>query len=47
MDFHETVQDILRHVENNISLYEKHNEFKKTYPKLFAIPIVTGLCWLN
>ena len=37
MDFYETIADIQYHVKNNISLYGKHDEFKKTYGKLFEM----------
>lgn len=37
MDFYETIKDIQYHVTNNISLYKKHDDFKKKYPKLFSM----------
>ena len=37
MDFYQIVEDIQYHVKNNMSLYNKHNEFKNTYPKLFKM----------
>jgi len=37
MDFYQTVDDIRKHVQTNTSLYNKHDDFKKTYPKLFAM----------
>ena len=33
MDFYETIKDIQYHVTNNISLYNKHDDFKKI-PKI-------------
>ena len=37
MDFYETITDIRKHVQENRSLYNKHDSFKHTYPKLFAM----------
>ena len=37
MDFYETIADIEYHVKNNMSLYGKHDEFKKKYGKLFEM----------
>jgi hypothetical protein len=37
MDFYEIVQDIRNHVNNNISLYNKYDDFKTQYPKLFTM----------
>ena len=37
MDFYQTIDDIRKHVSTNTSLYNKHEDFKKRYPKLFAM----------
>lgn len=37
MDFYQTIDDIRKHVSTNSSLYNKHDDFKKRYPKLFAM----------
>jgi hypothetical protein len=37
MNFYETINDIQYHVKHNVSLYNKHDEFKKQYPKLFQM----------
>lgn len=37
MNFYDTVKDISYHVKENLSLYNKHDDFKKAYPKLFAM----------
>ena len=36
-DFYETVQYIRNCVKHGISLYQKHDEFKQRYPKLFEM----------
>ena len=37
MDFYEIIADIQYHVKNNLSLYKKHDTFKKSFPKLFEM----------
>tara|TARA_B110000977_G_scaffold201886_1_gene299810 strand:+ start:17786 stop:18046 length:261 start_codon:yes stop_codon:yes gene_type:complete len=37
MDFYEIIKDIQMHVQQNMSLYNKHDQFKKDYSKLFKM----------
>ena len=37
MNFYESIADIRHHIQHNLSLYGKHDEFKKNYVKLFTM----------